>query len=410
MNIQKLWRPLASAICDAGWLSATRARAWCRVLAVVSAVIVAAWLGLSHDGIDRLGKPIGTDFISFWSASQLALTGQTAAPYDLDIHARAQHALLPAGQPGYYGFFYPPMFLLLCLPLALLPYLAALAVWLTASLAALFVCIRKIPPHRWAILPFLAFPGVLINAGHGQNGFISASCLGAGMLLMPRRPFLAGMCLGALVFKPHLLLAAPVALLAARRWAVVVGRISSALGLTTLSWLVLGQDAWRDFLRVAPLARATLEEGLVESWKMQSVFAAVRVLHGTVEVAYAAQILAATVVCLVLGRVAARRPGGQAEGALLIAATLCCTPFLLDYDLVCLILPIAWVTAEAQRNGWQSWEKVVLLAAYTLPLFSRVLAMTGVPIAPVVLAALLLVVARRASQPQVSCPKLFQTP
>lgn len=402
--MHKLWTPLASAMRDAGWLSAARARAWCRMLALVSAVATVAWIGLSNDGVDRLGKPVGTDFISFWTASQLALSGQAAAPYDLALHAKAQKELLPAGQAGYYAFFYPPMFLLLCLPLALLPYLAALAVWLAASLAALLACVRRVLPYRWAILPALAFPGVLVNAGHGQNGFISASCLGAGMLLMPRRPFLAGMCLGALVFKPHLLLAVPVALLAARRWAAIAGGILSMLGLAALSWLVLGQGAWRGFLQIAPLARATLEEGMVEPWKMQSVFAAVRVLHGTVGAAYAAQLLAVTAACLVLGRVAARRPGGQVEGALTIAATLCCTPFLLDYDLVCLMLPIAWVTAQAQRNGWQSWEKVVLLAAYALPLFSRSLAMVGIPVAPVILAALLLVVARRASQPQACSP------
>ena len=374
------------------------------MLALVSAVAAATWIGLSTGGVDRLGKPVGTDFISFWTASQLALSGRAAAAYDLALHAKAQKDLMPAGEAGYYAFFYPPTFLLLCLPLALLPYLAALAVWLAASLAALLACVRRVLPCRWAILPALAFPGVLINAGHGQNGFISAACLGAGMVLMARRPFLAGICLGALTFKPHLLLAAPVALLAARRWPAIAGGVLSTLGLAALSWLVLGQGAWRGFLQVAPLARATLEEGIVEPWKMQSVFAAVRVLHGTVAAAYAAQMLAAAAACLVVVRVAARRPGGQAEGALTIAATMCCTPFLLDYDLVCLVLPIAWVTAQAQRNGWQSWEKVVLLAAYTLPLFSRSLAMAGLPVAPVVLAALLLVIARRASQPQPCSP------
>lgn len=400
LNMWKPWRPLIDFIRDAAWLTADRARAWCQVLVLASASAIVVWLGLSHDGVDRLGKPIGTDFVSFWSASHLALSGQTAAPYDVEAHAAVQRALLPASKPGYYAFFYPPVFLLLCLPLALLPYLLSLAVWLAAGLAALFACLRKMLPQRWAILPILAFPGVLINAGHGQNGFISASCLGGGMLLMQRRPFLAGMCLGTLVFKPHLLLAAPVALVAARRWSVVAGGAVSGLDLIALSWLMLGQDAWRGFLQAAPLARATLEHGLVEPWKMQSVFAAVRVLHGKVEVAYAAQILTALAACLVLGRVVARQPGGQAEGALLVISTLICTPFLLDYDLVCLALPIAWVAAQAQRTGWQPWEKGVLCAAYMLPLFSRGLAMTGAPASPVVMAALLLVVAQRASQPQ----------
>jgi alpha-1,2-mannosyltransferase len=82
----------------------------------------------------------------------------------------------------------------------------------------------------------------------------------------------------------------------------------------------------------------------------------------------------------------------------MITTTLLCTPFLLDYDLVCLALPIAWIVAEALRTEWQPWEKIVVLAAYTLPLMSRsVVILTGVPIAPIILVAFLLIVARRAA-------------
>jgi alpha-1,2-mannosyltransferase len=168
--------------------------------------------------------------------------------------------------------------------------------------------------------------------------------------------------------------------------------------LIALSWLVPGADAGRGFLQESPLARATLEQGLLGFGKMQSVFAAVRLLQGGIGLAYAVQILAALSAYALLGWICARRPGAPAEGALMVAATLICTPFLLDYDLVCLAVPIAWVTAEAQRTGWQPWEKIVLLTAYALPLFSRPVAMlAGVPIAPAVMVALLLIVARRAA-------------
>jgi alpha-1,2-mannosyltransferase len=398
LSAKKAQGPLITVLRDAGWLTAERARAWCRVLAVISVVVTVAWLGMSHGGRDMLGKPIGTDFVSFWTASRLALDGQPASAYDPAAHAAAQRALFPTGQPGYAAFLYPPTFLLLCLPGATLPYLAALVVWLAAGFAPLFACLRRLLPQRWAILPIIAYPAMLVNAGHGQNGFLSGACLGGSMLLLQRRPFLAGMCLGIFVYKPHLLLGAPVALLAARRWAVVGGVATSALGLSVLSWLVLGEDAWRGFLHVSPLARATLEQGLVGFGKMQSVFAAVRLLRGSVGLAYAAQILVALTACVLLGWIAARRPGAHAEVALMVAATLLCTPFLLDYDLVCLALPISWIMAEAQRTEWQPWEKIVLLAAYALPLVSRSVAtVTGVPIAPVVLVALLLIVARRAA-------------
>lgn len=388
---------LTSLIRDADWLTADRARAWCRVLAGAAGLAVAAFAILGHVGLDPFGKLLGTDFSSFWTASRLALQGNSGAAYDPAQHYAAQQALFPAGQGGYYAFFYPPSFLLICLPLALLPYAASLAAWISAGLLAFVACLRRVLPQRWAVLPILAFPGVLTNMGHGQNGFLSAACLGGTMLLLDRRPFLAGACLGLLSFKPQLLLAAPVMLLAARRWTVVSGAATAALGLAGASWLVLGNEAWAGFLRVSPLARAALEDGLVEPWKMQSAFAAIRVLHGGVTLAYAVQAVVAVGVLALLGRLAARRPGALAEGALLTIGGLLCTPFLLDYDLVCLALPIAWVAAEAQRTGWRPWEKSALLAAYVLPMVSRLLAGAGLPTATLVMAGLLVVVARRAA-------------
>ena len=119
---------LIALLRSADWLTADRATAWCRVLAAMTVVLALGWIGLSHGGIDRQGKPLGTDFVSFWTASRLALEGQPAAAYQSSAHLAEQRALFPslAGQPVYFAFFYPPTFLLLLLPLALLPYPAAL--------------------------------------------------------------------------------------------------------------------------------------------------------------------------------------------------------------------------------------------------------------------------------------------
>ena len=148
----------------------------------------------------------------------------------------------------------------------------------------------------------------------------------------------------------------------------------------------------------SPLARATLEQSLVEPWKMQSVFAATRLLHGGVALGYALQATCAMAVCANLARWCARRPGGHPEGALMIVASMLCTPFLLDYDYVCLALPIAWVAAEALRTGWQPWEKLVLLGAYVLPMLARPLGMTlHLPVGPAVVLALFVVMGRRVT-------------
>lgn len=383
---------------DPRWLHAPRARAWCNVLAVMSALFLIGSLTFSHAGIDTFGKPLGTDFVCFWTASKLALEGHAASVYQPALHAAAQHALFPQLPPSYVAFFYPPTFLLLCLPLALLPYLPSLAVWMFAGLALLVAALRRLLPQNWAIVPMLAFPAVLDNLGHGQNGFVTASCFGWSAVLRRRWPFLAGICLGVLVIKPHLLLAAPIALLAGRHWRMIAGAACSGSAVILAAWLVLGSPAWSGFRQMSQLARMALETGLVEPWKMQSVFAAVRLAHGGVDLAYALQIVVAILALCLLVRVAWGQPEPVAEGALLVLSAMLCTPFLLDYDLVCLALPLAWITSQAQRTGWFAWEKIVLLAAYLLPLAARPLALaSGVAIAPLIIAALLWVSLRRVA-------------
>jgi hypothetical protein len=394
-------KSLILQLSESSWLNARRAQAWCSVLAIMTALMTAGYLALSHQGIDPFGKPIGPDFISFWTASRFALSGHPGFAYQPNLHEAAEVALFPSAIPTYAAFFYPPTFLLLCLPLALLPYLAALALWLGAGLLGLTLCLRRILPQPWAILPMLAFPGVLLNFGHGQNGFVTACCFGWSMVLRRKYPFVAGLCLGLLVIKPHLLVAAPVALLAGRHWRMIAGGITSGLGLALLSWLVLGREAWEGFVQLSPLARATLEQGLVEPWKMQSVFTTIRLAHGSVALSYAAQSVIAVAVLFLLARTLRHDAAPEAEGALLVVATMLCTPFLLDYDFVSLALPIAWVMAQALRTGWLPWEKITLLAAYVLPLVARPVAMTtSLSIAPFIVAAMLAATIRRCRFPR----------
>src|SRR5271166_4838018 len=101
------------ALRSADWLTAERARAWCRLLAVISLATAVIWIGLSQGGIDRAGKPLGTDFVSFWTAAHLALGGDAAAAWQPATHGAAEKALFPTAAPGYYAFFYLPVALLL---------------------------------------------------------------------------------------------------------------------------------------------------------------------------------------------------------------------------------------------------------------------------------------------------------
>lgn len=382
----------------ARWLTDDRARLVRNALVAVLPVVLLVWVATSVGGIDRNGEVLGTDFVSFWTAAQLALGTGAGSVYDVAAHHAAQRQAF-GDEVGYTAFFYPPPFLLVLLPLGLLGYFAALTVWLGGTGYAYWRTVKGWS-RGWSGLPLalLAFPAVMVNATHGQNGFLTAALLGGGALLAGTRPVLGGLLLGALVIKPHLALLVPVALAAQGNWRAFVAAGASASALMLGSATVLGIEAWTGFLAVSPLAQDTLHSGLVDIWKMQSLFAAVRLMGGGIALAYAAQalLLAGVVAALVvLGR---RRTDARPQGAALVAGATLATPFMLDYDLALAAVPMLWLKTEIDRTGSaEPFEKLVLAAAFILPLVARTVAQhSGVALAPFVLAALFALVVRRA--------------
>jgi len=376
---------------DASWFGPERARAWSRILALLLFIRVTLWL-IRPQGSD----PVAADFVCYWAAAGFAAAGHAASAYDPAAMSAAEHAALSLPPDGFFGFYYPPSFLLLLVPLAFLPYVASVLAFLAAGFVPYVASLRVLLPQRWALLPILSFPGVVVTAGTGQNGFASAACFGGYLVFLDKRPLLAGACIGLLSYKPHLALCAPVALLAARRWRALAGAALSASGLAVVSLLMLGWPAWAGFLHSLPMAGDMLAHKLIDAAKLQSVFGAFRIMGLPVALGWIVQAAISAGALVALALAAWRRPGGHAEGALLAAAAMVVSPYLVDYDLAILGLPLAWLLAQALRTGFRPWEKMLLLAGYMLPVVSHGLADSlRLPVAPLVLCAMLVLVVRR---------------
>ena len=382
------------------WLDATldrdRVLAYCRVLLAVEIAVFLFLVAGTHGLIVPMAGPTSTDFVSFYAAGDLADAGTPQLAYDQAAHdAAEQRATAPGVE--YRFFYYPPVFLLLCAALARLPYLAAFTAFEAATFAFYLIVMRRILAGRcWTVMvPVLAFPPLFWVLGLGQNSFLTAALFGAGTLWTDRRPILAGLCFGALCYKPHFGLLLPVALLAGCHWRALGAAFGSAAALCALSLIVFGWETWHDFLAAAAASHATYESGRINLGALVTPFGGVLLAGGTPQAAYIAQMAATLGAGLLVAIVWRRGLPLPIRAAALTAATLVAIPVALMYDLMLAGVAAAWLVRDPA--GFAGWEKAVLAALFVLAMIPPGLAEAAhFPSGPIAALSLLALTAVRA--------------
>jgi Glycosyltransferase family 87 len=331
--------------------------------------------------VTNLRQPYQTDFLSYWSAARLVLTGQPAGAYDLAVHGAVERSA--AAMQGALPFANPPPFLLLIAPFGLLSYPAAAAAWIAASAAAYGLAVRRFAPGSlW--LAF-AFPPVLVNAITGQSGFLTAALFLGGLALLQARPVAAGLLLGCLIVKPQLAIALPLVLLAGREWRAIAGAAASSLGLALAGLAAYGWATYAAWLGNAPVFASVLTEGRSGWDEMASVYAAARLAGLGNAAAWALHLLVAlaalVAACLVWRRDS--EPGARA--AILAAAAVLASPYLYVYDALLLVVPLLWLRGRGVNA-------VLLAVLWCLPFVSLAAIVGGaLPFNPMPLVAAALI-------------------
>lgn len=372
------------------------------VAALIAAAILAGicWLLATANGtVDAFGRPLGTDFSNVWTAGWMADHGQASAAWDWPSHHEVQRATHHDPAIPFYGWHYPPPFLIIATLLAKLPYVPALLVWQGVTLAMALLLVRRVLPHdRDALLIAIGAPVTLVCLWHGQNAFMTAALFGGGMLLMDRRPWVAGFLLGALVYKPQFAVLIPVLILARNNWRTFLSAGLTAGGLCLLTLAIWGWPVWQAFIDSLPLTQNVIIEQGATGWeRIQSPFAAIRQWGGGIALSYGVQTVV-TVVAIAVAALIARRGSMQVRGAAALSAALLCTPYVLDYDYVLLGVAVAFLYADMRKRGTLDWEPTFLAFAWLVPLFGRAAsAMTLIPFNLIAAIAILALAARRAA-------------
>lgn len=219
------------------------------VVAVVCLLPAVLTIVGASDAADRLGG----DFPSFYGAGTIVLDGQADRLYEPEIQRAAQVGFHE--HPDEYLFFaYPPYVAAAYAGISWLPYGVALTVQallaLVALVAAFWFLFASFPSDvRTGDLAIAAtaaglvtYPIVTSVLG-GQNTTFTLALMGAVWYGVAKsQVVLPAAALTLLMFKPQFGLLVVVAVVAARRWRVVLGAGAGAIGLYlgTAAWLGAG--------------------------------------------------------------------------------------------------------------------------------------------------------------------------
>ena len=214
-----------------------------RTALAVGAVLAANAVGEGIHGLLAMRSGVAIDFVAVAGASRLLLEGSQCLYCTAPLHA-AESAYLGIPQAAFVPFRNPPLAALLLAPLAALPATLGLGAFLILSLLAIgaggwLLVIRLGCPLWTSILAVLSLP-TAFGLAEGQWDPLLFLALVAALVLLERCPLVAGLLLSVLAIKVQALWLVPVALLALRRWRVLLGMGIGAAMLGASAVAILG--------------------------------------------------------------------------------------------------------------------------------------------------------------------------
>jgi hypothetical protein len=374
-----------------GWITGRRLRAHGMILALCLWSVY-GWIIATPGLRDRNGNLKGTDFSHLYTLGSVALAHHSSDSavelYDADAQAKLMASRIPGAAGIAYIPMYPPQVSIFFAPLAMLPYGAALILWLVISGLVYGLCCYAVwsaCPHlrndRWIVLLLaVAFPGFFHLIVWGQTSAMALACFTAAFFfLRAEKPFLAGLALGCLIFKPQLGIAAAFLFIYTRAWRVIAGGLLSSTAQLAVPAIYYGAESLRSWVRVMRSVAnnvAVLEPRPYQTHNLRIFWTMLIPSH---TISFALYVVSALVMLALAAAVWARRPGlplGLCYSALLLASVLM-APHLVVYDLVILapvfLLVADWIIARAaiaQPGSSASLMKVILYLAYLAPLVS----------------------------------------
>ncbi|CAN5535444.1 hypothetical protein BH10PSE7_BH10PSE7_03290 [soil metagenome] len=341
---------------------------------------------LDFAAIPVSGHVIGGDYPVFWLAAREVMQGHAVALYD---PAAFKALAIAAFGPDFNSvtWLYPPHALLLLAPPAMLPFGLG---WLTliGGSFLLFIAIAQMcfPRTPNFIFALMISPCVIGTILAGQTGFLASALLLGGLVLIERKPILAGVLIGCLTIKPQLGLLIPFILVASGAWRALAAAIVTTIILVALSAAIFGLDAWGSYFAAltggdstALLEYAVHKPGAT----LTSLYGLARYAGLPPGLAFALQGLVAIAAACTAVLVARSKADAAAKGVAFVALSYCVSSYLMIYDFPALGA-VAAALALGGAGRLSIVDRIVAWAAYATPLVQFATGWTVAPLGSLV--------------------------
>jgi hypothetical protein len=392
----------------ASWLTARRIRAHGLLLAVCLWTVYA--IDMSTPGLrDRNGLIKGTDFLHFYTLGNIALQKRGDLLYDMQAQAVLLQKLVPVAAGNVYVPLYGPQVSLLFAPFARMSYPVALTIWLLLDVLIYGACCYLLWKHcpnlrrePWSVvIAALAFPGFFHLIAWGQTSGLALLCFTlAFVALSKNRPYLAGLAIGSLIFKPQLGIAAAFIFLFAREWKVIAGAILGALAQLSIGGLYYGTSVMREYLRALLHVREVLPMLEPRPYHMHSLRAFWSLLIPWTPLDFALYAVTAMVALALAVRCWRSKMSLGLRYSALMLSTVLVAPHLTVYDLLILSPAFLLLADWAVRFGTENSTPIVaalLYLCYPLFLLGPLTRHTHLQLSVIAMAGLLLLIERNRS-------------
>ena len=399
----------------ASWLTSRRIRIHGLLLAVCLWTFYA--VDMSTPGLhDRNGLIKGTDFLHFYTLGNVALQKRGDLLYNMDAQASLLQKAVPQAAGNTYVPLYGPQVSLFFAPLALMSYPAALTIWILLNAVIYGTCCclvwKRCPnlhTESWTVLiAALAFPGFFQVIAWGQTSALALLCFTLAFLALSRnRPYLAGLAIGSLIFKPQLGLAAAAIFLLAREWKLISAGILAALAQLSIGGLYYGTAVMKEYLRALIHIRGVLPMLEPRPYQMHSLRAFWSLLIPWTVPAFALYIVTSGALLVVAARCWRSNAALGLRYSALLLATVLVSPHLTVYDLLILapafLLLTDWALRPIAANSAPT-VRILIYLCYPLFLLGQLTQHTHLQVSVVMMAGLLLLIDRDRNLPRPTSP------